>query len=502
MRCRTCSCAPTPACARAMVSWCSGRGCTASPTTAASTSSGAPLRRRPSCSRLCVPPVHDPIAAAEQRESLRRLVADVRRLPEQQRSALLMRELGGMAYADMACVLGVTVPAVKSLLVRARIALAQAHEARDTACSDIRGQLTLAHDRGVRPSGTARRHMRDCNDCRHFHRELRGDQPPLRRARPDARTARRARQAARVRRRRGWRRGGRRWRCGSRRRGGHRRRARICRPVRRRRRPRRDVDRGGGGHGGRGSRDSALGRRDAGASPPSRIGAGARTTSCHPVRTRHRRADGLVTGPAGVAGGRGAGAPDPSARRIRSAGQAGQASRQLAGHPPDPPSPAVHPGGRGLDLPRRHRPRCGQDHVAARRHDDHAAGRRHAGCRQRQRRRRRHHDVEHPSRSNRPDDDRRRAAAAPAAPLPATPARPARNHQQAPAAQAAPDRCRRAVPLPDRALRCRRVLRSSSARDRMSAQRSLDRTPDQRSIDRTPDQRSIDRTSDQRSMTC
>ncbi len=120
------------------------------------------------------PPLHDPIAAADQRESLRRLVADVRRLPEQQRSALLMRELGGMPYADVAAALGVTVPAVKSLLVRARIALAQASEARDTACSEIRGQLTLAHDRGVRPGGTARRHMRDCNGCRHFHRELRG----------------------------------------------------------------------------------------------------------------------------------------------------------------------------------------------------------------------------------------------------------------------------------------------------------------------------------------
>jgi RNA polymerase sigma factor (sigma-70 family) len=119
-------------------------------------------------------PADDPIAAADQRESLRRLVIDVRRLPEQQRSALLMRELGGMAYVDMADALGVSVPAVKSLLVRARIALAQALEARDTACSDIRGQLTLAHDRGVRPSGTARRHMRDCSQCRHFHGELRG----------------------------------------------------------------------------------------------------------------------------------------------------------------------------------------------------------------------------------------------------------------------------------------------------------------------------------------
>ena len=51
------------------------------------------------------------------------LIADVRRLPEQQRSALLMRELGGMSYADMASALGVTVPAVKSLLVRARLGL-------------------------------------------------------------------------------------------------------------------------------------------------------------------------------------------------------------------------------------------------------------------------------------------------------------------------------------------------------------------------------------------
>jgi RNA polymerase sigma factor (sigma-70 family) len=119
-------------------------------------------------------PVHDPIAQADQRESLRRLIADVRRLPEQQRSALLMRELGGMSYADMAGALGVTVPAVKSLLVRARLALAKALEARDTACSEIREELIISHDRGLRPNATARRHMRDCDGCREFRHELRG----------------------------------------------------------------------------------------------------------------------------------------------------------------------------------------------------------------------------------------------------------------------------------------------------------------------------------------
>jgi RNA polymerase sigma factor (sigma-70 family) len=116
----------------------------------------------------------DPMARIEQRDALRRLIADVRRLPEQQRSALLMRELGGMPYADVAQALAVSVPAVKSLLVRARVGLAQAGEARDTSCTRIREDLMVSHDRGVRTSGLARRHIRDCPDCRRFRSEVRG----------------------------------------------------------------------------------------------------------------------------------------------------------------------------------------------------------------------------------------------------------------------------------------------------------------------------------------
>ncbi len=121
-----------------------------------------------------IPTVHDPVTKAEQRDSLRRLIVDVQRLPEQQRSALLMREMGGMAYADVSGALGVSVPAVKSLLVRARLGLAQANEARDTACAEIREDLIASHDRGVRASGLARRHMRDCASCRQFRAEVRG----------------------------------------------------------------------------------------------------------------------------------------------------------------------------------------------------------------------------------------------------------------------------------------------------------------------------------------
>ena len=118
--------------------------------------------------------VHDPLVELDLRESLRRLVQDIRRLPDQQRSALLMRELGGMSYAELSGSLGISVGAIKPLLVRARIALAEAAEARDTACAVIREQLVDAHDRGVRPNANARKHIRDCVGCKAFRRELRG----------------------------------------------------------------------------------------------------------------------------------------------------------------------------------------------------------------------------------------------------------------------------------------------------------------------------------------
>jgi RNA polymerase sigma factor (sigma-70 family) len=133
-----------------------------------------PALPAPEVLELVRPPAGDPIAEAEQRESLRRLVADVRRLPEQQRSALLMRELGGMTYNDIGDALDVSIPAIKSLLVRARVSLAQSAEARDTPCGEIREELVLAHDRGVRPGGLARRHMHECHACSQFRVQLRG----------------------------------------------------------------------------------------------------------------------------------------------------------------------------------------------------------------------------------------------------------------------------------------------------------------------------------------
>jgi len=119
-------------------------------------------------------PLHDPVEEAQRRDDLRRLVADVGQLPEQQRSALLMREIDGMTYADLASALDVTVPAVKSLLVRARVGLVEAAEARDADCSEIQADLLRAYDRGVKASGRARKHMRSCSCCTEYRTALRG----------------------------------------------------------------------------------------------------------------------------------------------------------------------------------------------------------------------------------------------------------------------------------------------------------------------------------------
>ena len=133
----------------------------------------APARPPADVFEMSRTPLHDPVEDAQRREDLQRLVTDVGRLPDQQRSALLMREIDGMSYADLAGALDVTVPAVKSLLVRARLGLVEAAEARSTDCAVIREDLASAYDRGVKASGRARRHMRECSGCREYRSALR-----------------------------------------------------------------------------------------------------------------------------------------------------------------------------------------------------------------------------------------------------------------------------------------------------------------------------------------
>jgi RNA polymerase sigma factor (sigma-70 family) len=108
-----------------------------------------------------------------KREEFRHIVADVQELPETQRTALLLREIDALSYEQIAEAMDTTVPSVKSLLVRARVALAEAAEARLLTCSEVRLELGQVAEGITRSSAPVRRHLKGCERCRTFKGELR-----------------------------------------------------------------------------------------------------------------------------------------------------------------------------------------------------------------------------------------------------------------------------------------------------------------------------------------
>ncbi len=115
----------------------------------------------------------------QKREELRLLLGDVKTLPETQRTALLLREIDALSYEEIAQAMDTTIPSVKSLLVRARITLAESSEARLLTCDDVRLELAEAAEGLVKASGPVRAHVRGCDDCREFRSQLRSDRKAL-----------------------------------------------------------------------------------------------------------------------------------------------------------------------------------------------------------------------------------------------------------------------------------------------------------------------------------
>ncbi len=113
------------------------------------------------------------------REEFRQLLADVTKLPETQRAALLLREIDAMSYEEIAEAMETTVPAVKSLLVRARIALAEASQARMLTCGEVKVELAEAAEGLAKVSGPVRRHVKDCEGCAAFRKQLKSDSKVL-----------------------------------------------------------------------------------------------------------------------------------------------------------------------------------------------------------------------------------------------------------------------------------------------------------------------------------
>ncbi|MEJ7817101.1 MAG: sigma-70 family RNA polymerase sigma factor, partial [Thermoleophilaceae bacterium] len=114
-----------------------------------------------------------------QREEFRQIVADVQELPETQRTALLLREIDALSYDQIAEAMDTTVPSVKSLLVRARVGLAEASEARLLTCDDVRTNLGEVAEGLNRTTAPVRRHLKACERCRIFRVELRSTSKAL-----------------------------------------------------------------------------------------------------------------------------------------------------------------------------------------------------------------------------------------------------------------------------------------------------------------------------------
>jgi RNA polymerase sigma factor (sigma-70 family) len=110
---------------------------------------------------------------ANRRAEFRDLMDDIALLPETQRTALMLREMDGMPYEDIAVAMETTVPSVKSLLVRARVALAEMSEARGLTCDEVRIELgEVAEGLTRRLTPPVKRHLKSCDRCKEFKAQL------------------------------------------------------------------------------------------------------------------------------------------------------------------------------------------------------------------------------------------------------------------------------------------------------------------------------------------
>ncbi len=117
--------------------------------------------------------VGDPAAATivDSRERLRELSGDLRELTEQQRGALLMRELGGLDFSEVASALQVSAAAAKQTVYEARRALQALQEGRAMECDRVRRKVSDGDRRTLRAMGM-RGHLRACAGCRDFEAAL------------------------------------------------------------------------------------------------------------------------------------------------------------------------------------------------------------------------------------------------------------------------------------------------------------------------------------------
>ena len=104
---------------------------------------------------------------AATRERLRRLIADVRELPERQREVLVMRELSGLDFDEIGAALETSAAVARQTLYEARKSLHQMEEGREMSCEAVTQALSDGDGRVTRRRDV-RAHLRACPGCRGF----------------------------------------------------------------------------------------------------------------------------------------------------------------------------------------------------------------------------------------------------------------------------------------------------------------------------------------------
>lgn len=111
------------------------------------------------------------VASAEQaavdRERFAAVMRDLHLLPERTRSALVMRELGGLSHEEIAAAQQTSVGAAKQSILEARRGLSDLAAGREAACADI-CQTISDGDRRVLRGRRVRAHLADCASCAGF----------------------------------------------------------------------------------------------------------------------------------------------------------------------------------------------------------------------------------------------------------------------------------------------------------------------------------------------
>jgi RNA polymerase sigma factor (sigma-70 family) len=123
-------------------------------------------RRRPTTELVDV--MHDvrpgPAGDLLMREELRATLDGVRALPHNLQHPLLLRELAGLSYGQVAEVVGGTPAAARKAVFDARTALSADRAGRDEACSVIRQSLSEGDGRRRR-ARVVRSHLQSCQSC-------------------------------------------------------------------------------------------------------------------------------------------------------------------------------------------------------------------------------------------------------------------------------------------------------------------------------------------------